>query len=907
MLKRVFLGYDSPFLPKLVERLLSSENSLARTLVIVPTSQSGRTLRESLAASASALLSPTVSTPGALLHLDDPTIAPRWLEKIAWIETLDTIKGAEWANYHGLFPSPPNQDNNSSDWSTSLASELVALRSTLEEHLHNLFTASKFLNETPEAARWNDLAKLETLMEQKLFAWGYQSRSTALRAGFHLPEEYEQIILAGITEMPPCLAKALTEFDGEVIAWVAAPEAEQDHFSELGLPLENWTHRKLPTYAKASISSDPASQAQAALDSISASGLGSTQIALGSADDQTGSALAHVLTAAGWTAFHPATRQPLPPIVRWLRAWKEWLSKPDSRRLAALLTFPQVEAFLSGTRVEQLLLFNQLRDRNPTIEPAQLINKIATSEKPQYQALHTSISDLLKQRQQFLDRPFSEILGAHLKQLQINAKVSIDSQPQIEDFLESATPLMKTIKRSHLFWLQVLLSEIPASPAQPPTDRVIDIQGWLELLYEPGEHLVICGMNETFVPARCGGEPWLSENIRETLGLNSDTVRHARDAFLLHAMIHMRENQGSTHLFCGKNGNEGETYLPSRLLLQVPKDQLILTVTELFKEIEPPEGNLIWKRDWKWQTPKVELPTHLSVTTLRDYLACPFRFYLKHLAKASQPEPDRREMNARDFGYISHNVLEKWGLDTEARLLSDPQKLTAYFDAELEATIFRKFGKNPPLAVRIQVHSIKQRLSWFALQQAATHAEGWEVVHAERKISIESTGFTVRGQIDRIDRHRDTGQLRVIDYKTGSVNSTEGEHRTKISAKTRIPAHILENDAPFHEITDAKGKTASYLWKNLQLPIYALAENIDSNGEIPIPCYVQLGKTKESVNFTEWSNFNSEDLESAKSAMNWITERILKQSFWPPSEKVSYDDYAVLYPEALMQEAFTQP
>ncbi len=104
MPQRTFLGYDSPFLPLLTSHLLADREGLASTLVITPTTQSGRILRESLAAEATALLAPTVTTPGALLHLDDPAVAPAWLEKIAWIETLASLKESDWENLTGLFP-----------------------------------------------------------------------------------------------------------------------------------------------------------------------------------------------------------------------------------------------------------------------------------------------------------------------------------------------------------------------------------------------------------------------------------------------------------------------------------------------------------------------------------------------------------------------------------------------------------------------------------------------------------------------------------------------------------------------------------------------------------------------------------------------------------------------------------
>ena len=904
MPQRIYLGYSAPFLGSLTTYLLQDPQSLTESLVVVPTSQSGRILRENLAAEAGALLAPTVTTPGALLHLEDSNIAPRWLEKIAWMDVLENLNQSDWENYPGLFPNPPDLEMLSSDWTSALAAEIVALRSTLEESLHNLFSASKFLQGTTEGDRWENLAQLESLMEKKLYTWGYQSRSQALRTSFQLPSHFKKIILAGVTEMPTCIVQALKDFTGEVIVLIPAPESEAAHFNELGIPLSTWTGRNLPESVTASLVADPTSQAQAALNTIATLGASSQEIAIGSADDEAGSALAHLLTHQGWPAFHPASQQPLPPLQRWLLVWKNWLTQPSSRNLAALLTFPECASLISGNRADILLALNQYRDRHPIIEPDAIVERLSSTERAEQSTLRDDIASLLSHRDSFLKAAFPKAMNQYLDLIDIDPDTSSNTLSGIADFIETATPLFTALKRSHIFWLQMVISEIPRPPAQPPLDRSIDIQGWLELLYEPGKHLLITGMNEAFIPARPGGEPWLSEKIRGALKLNNLTDRQARDAFLLHAMIRMREQNGSTHLFCGKNGTNGETYLPSSLLLQVPKNQLVTTVNNLFREIEPPEANLIWTRDLIWQTPKIELPEKLGVTSLSDYLACPFRFYLKHMVRASQPEPDRREMNHRDFGSITHKVLEIWGKDPEARKLSDPKSLLTYLDAALDRTIFGQFGNHPPLAVRIQVHSIRQRLAWFVSKQMECMSEGWEIIDAERKISFDSAGFKINGTIDRIDRNRETGQLRVIDYKTGKVEKTESQHRKKITAKTQIPPHITDTSPARYKAPDGKG-ISDFLWLNLQLPLYALAENENSNG-VPIPCYIKLGSTEKEVDFVEWSSFSLEDLESAKSCLDWITHSISQKIFWPPAPKVKYDDYSLLSQNTPLTEAFSE-
>lgn len=902
MPRRIFLGYEAPFLPLLTSHLLADRDALPDTLVIVPTSQSGRILRESLAASAGAILSPTVATPGSLLHLEDPSIAPPWLEKIAWIEILEGITPEEWSGYSDLFPTPPNKNGKSSDWATAFAAEMVSLRTKLQDHRHNLFSASKFLSNTPEAGRWENLARLETLAEQKLGTWSFSSRSTVLRDDFSIPPQFSHILLAGITEMPPCLSEALEKHPSQVTCLIAAPDSEAANFSPLGIPLESWIARDLEL-PLVSLATDPANQAEIALLAISDTSASSDEIALGCADEGASKALADTLTHNGWIAFDPAAAMPLPSLPRWLTAWHEWLTEPNSRNLAALLCLPESGKLIPGKRPSTLLTINHLRDKNPTSDPQALRRLCQSSHSETGQA----IASLLSQRTDFLSMDFASAISRHFSHLHLSDEESRKTTTAVSDFLSVASPIFSKISRSHTFWLRILLSELPTPPAQPPANRVIDIQGWLELLYEPGHHLIICGMNETFVPARSGGEPWLSESIRSSLSLTGDSARHARDTYLLHAMLEMRRKKGSTHLICAKTSSGNQPLLPSRLLLQVPRTHLVPAVKNLFRNTEPPEANLVWECDWKWQTPTSPPRERLGVTSLRDYLACPFRYYLKNLTHMRTPEPERREMNARDFGTITHLVLEHWGKDPEARLITTPATLTLWLHEKLHQIILHQFGENPPLALRIQTASIRQRLAWFAEEQSTVASQGWEIIHTERKIAIPSGSLIISGMIDRIDRHRHTGQIRVIDYKTGDVKNIETEHRLKITASTHIPAHISPDTPPLHTATDPKGKPTPYLWKNLQLPLYSLAENLHSHSEIPIPCYIHLGKTRPNIRFSTWDTFTHHDIESARTCADWITSRIASHTFWPPSEKIPYDDFSILSQGRPLEEAFSPP
>jgi ATP-dependent helicase/nuclease subunit B len=470
------------------------------------------------------------------------------------------------------------------------------------------------------------------------------------------------------------------------------------------------------------------------------------------------------------------------------------------------------------------------------------------------------------------------------------------------DWLAEAAPLMEQVKRGAGFWIELILSEFPCPTPLPPEGRVIDVQGWLEIYHEPGRHLVLCGMNDGKVPARSGGEPWLSEASRERLGLIKDADRAARDAFLYQSMVEARRDGGRVDVICGKSGAGGESLLPSRLLLAASREELPSRVKALFKEVEVPEAGLRWHADWKWKPRTLEAPQRLNVTSLGDYLTCPFRYYLKHGVRMQSPETGRGEWNARDFGNAAHEVLERWGRDTEARELEKPTAIHEWLSAELDRVVAEWFGKRVPLAVRIQTEALRQRLLWLARVQAANRLEGWEVVDVERKVELPVGEAWIIAKIDRIDRHRETGRLRVLDYKTGTVKGVEEAHRKKLSTSSKLPAH-LGLDCPAVYAGEEKGKASSFLWLNLQLPLYAAA--LVARGEpLPAPCYLTLSATEAEVAIHEWKGFETADLDAALTCADWVAAQIANGIFWPPAERVTHDDYAVLAAGRTFEEMF---
>ncbi len=909
MAQRVFLGWDRPFLTLAAEWMLDRREQLPGMLVVVPTAESGRRLREALAEGVGALLAPRLTTPGSLMKLESGTgeVAPEWAEQVAWVEVLEGVR--DWSAYEELFPEAPEADG---EWAAGMARELVELRRSLQENALTLNAAARRLAGTVEAGRWDALARLEGWVERKLESWGYQSRSSRLAGDFKIPATVSHIVLAGVAEMPPLIERALLAWakDGDLTVLLGAPEGEADGFSVIGRPLPVWGERPMPwpdgELGSVQVVADPRQQAVEGLRIIGREGTASSDVALGAADTEVGEELARALTRGGWPAFHPAAPQPAAGLARWFQVWGQWLSEPTLAVMADLLTLPETGKLVGGRRAQKARRLSEMRERWMVMRREDLQRRLDT-EKFRSELDRASAGEVLEAaltlenwRERFLRDDFPGVLAEMLDSLTECGPTSAEMAASLGEWLEQATSVIRKLRRGARFWLDLMLDEVSAPTPLPPAGRVIDVHGWLDLYFESGRQLVLCGMNDGKVPARSGGEPWLSETARGCLGLITDASRAARDAFLFKAMVEARRDGGRIDVLCGKTGSGGETLLPSRLLLAAERKDLPLRVTTLFREIEPPEAGLRWHADWQWSPRKLEAPKRISVTSITDYLACPFRYFLKHVAGMQQPEPGRVEWNARDFGSVAHEVLERWGKDLDARELSHSDPLTRWLSTQLDRVVAEWFGKHPPMAVRIQAESLRQRLAWLALVQAKNRSAGWQVVDVERKVELPSGEALLVAKIDRVDRHCQSGELRVIDYKTGKVDGVAKAHRSKLTANTVVAAHLMDSPA-LHERNE-NGKVVNYRWTNLQLPMYAWAL-VQRNEAQPKLCYFTLGATEADVGMQEWEDFSTEDLAAAQACAVWVENQVSSKIFSPPAENPSYDDYRILGAGRNLQEA----
>ncbi|MFZ4482328.1 MAG: PD-(D/E)XK nuclease family protein [Rhodoferax sp.] len=208
----------------------------------------------------------------------------------------------------------------------------------------------------------------------------------------------------------------------------------------------------------------------------------------------------------------------------------------------------------------------------------------------------------------------------------------------------------------------------------------LDLEGWLELSWNPAPFLIVTGLNEGYVPDSRMGDIFLPDSLRAHLGMRHDGCRLARDLFLLESLIESRRRAGTIRLFCGKTSAAGDPLKPSRLLFRCPDSALPDRAARLFEELKSHGSLPAASISFQLQSSLADRPPvwpagkSLSVTAFRDYLECPFRFYLRHVLGMESVDDLKTEPDAMEFGQLIHHALRQ--LHDSGELLLEGRQVT---------------------------------------------------------------------------------------------------------------------------------------------------------------------------------------------------------------------------------------
>ncbi len=876
-------------------------------LVVVPTNESGRKVRQALAEKGPCLV-PQFCTSGKFGAMGYQGSENLLLEQLVWEKVLSSHN---WNTTQDIFPKPQAEH-----WAKNLTTELRRLRVQTGEYGRCFADIwDELPEEHPDKRRWGVLAQWEASYSDRMIELEAKDSFLVRNGDYHqatLPPQITQIVLLGTTdptEQAVRMAHACADRGYTVHTLIAAPSDLAQGFDTIGRPIsEFWESRPIEWKGGEDHIrpvSDHRNLPSCLINDLRHLDL-TIPTGLGIGDKEHTSLLKSSLQAEGVKLFDPAGS----PVSQWsFCAWfATWRDFSKHERLSDLKTLlctpwtqklPEVLAYDRYTLSQSLEYICEATKAQTLQDLAFLRSRSWPYSKQDWEAKNTqlntilAVTDSVKASRKLFRHPVP------LKQLGLFLSTVLREEDS--DYLRAAEQTFLTLQtegetlpltyqEGYDFGEEFILRLEKERVGESREGIQLEALGWLELAFESAPQLLITGLNEGVLPNTEIGDSWLPESLRELLKMRTNRERFAHDIYYLSSLLHARESYGQVYGYFLKAGTLGDPLMPSRLLLQTSLEDLPQRVAHCFSENFYSTPSHSWKRDWVLSVPTSPPVERLTPTSIKDYLRCPFRYYLQHVLQMQSPTDILQEWNAGEYGTLIHAVLERMQRDKTALTTTDEADLEKWLHNEADKVIDSQFEYTAPLAFQIQKTSVKQRLSFFAEIETTKRREEnseWTPIHFELPFSFECEGLKIRGTIDRIDRHK-SGLIRLIDYKTGKSHSGAQEITAKSAHLSRVPRSELPEhlkDAPLTFTYEGK----EHYWTNLQLPLYGLWY-YKTYGMYSELLFCKITETRGHTKYSSW-DFSEEEAEATEAALKAIAQKIKAQAFWPPADLPSAKDF----------------
>jgi hypothetical protein len=620
------------------------------------------------------------------------------------------------------------------------------------------------------------------------------------------------VVLVGTSDLSESVVGMLRCLNTDLISVVAAPPREAFRFDEFGcVDTTGWVDHHLPIEDSHLISAgDIADQATAVAESLAecAANFSADEVTVGVTDDSHVGPVEIELRGCGVSTFrHLGWTIPQTAIGRLMDLTATYLQRGTWQALAALVRHADVYALVSKRLIEEgadagnwlTRLDNLLANHFPV-----LVRNELPAGATQNDDIARRVGTIVEEWLEVFAAPdqtiakWSVVINDWLETL-YEDRLANDDEPGEEDESPDRTALaLESVSRviqryadlndqldftvtggAAIEMLMGRLSDVRVLGKAKPED--VELLGWLDLSLDDAPALVVIGLNHPFVPGSVTSDPFLPGALRSKLRMADNERRYARDVFAMHLMLSSRK---SVRFIVGRNGADGSPTPPSRLLAATPAmDSARRVRTLLGGRREPvvvehqwdegPEKGLLPIPEFERQSDPSEIVKTMSVTAFRDYLACPYRFYLRHVLKLKPLDDSTSELAANQFGDLVHGSLELFG-ESDDRDESDRSKIETLLLEYLHQYAAEHYGDTASTAVTLQVAQAERRLKAVAKAQAGRIADGWTIHASEASvdekggagIDVGGKRMGLRGRFDRIDFHKATGRWAIRDYKT---------------------------------------------------------------------------------------------------------------------------------------------
>ncbi|MCM4150425.1 PD-(D/E)XK nuclease family protein [Arenibacter sp. N53] len=314
----------------------------------------------------------------------------------------------------------------------------------------------------------------------------------------------------------------------------------------------------------------------------------------------------------------------------------------------------------------------------------------------------------------------------------------------------------------------------------------MQIMGMLESRVLDFETVILTSVNEGILPSGKSNNSFIPFDLKKYYKL---PTYKEKDAVYTYHFYRLLQRAKNIYLVYNTEPDVLEGGEKSRLITQILTDENKLAdITEIIAapEINPTVRVLqtITKDEDLMELIKEHASKGFSPTSLSNYIRNPIDFYKRNLLGIDDVLEVEETVANNTFGTIVHDTLEdlyKPYLNTylEVSMLQEMKK-------KIKATVIGHFaksfaegdisrGKNL-IAFNVVVRYIENFLR-MELAEVKQHKIRILGVEEKLRMNIEVSGLdfpvVLKGKLDRIDEK--DGRIRIIDYKTGNVTSSQVE------------------------------------------------------------------------------------------------------------------------------------
>ncbi len=349
---------------------------------------------------------------------------------------------------------------------------------------------------------------------------------------------------------------------------------------------------------------------------------------------------------------------------------------------------------------------------------------------------------------------------------------------------------LKIVPSTYLRLLDSLLSGVSVPFSGEPL-KGLQIMGPLETRALDFRNVIILSCNEGIFPRRSVSSSFVPPELRKGFGLPTYEYQDAVWAYYFYRLISRAENVWMLYDSRTEGLNNGEE---SRYIKQL-RYHFRVNVKTCVSDAEPglPSGKEHAVRKTESMIETIE-GSSLSPSAIQNYVDCPMRFYYYSVAKLKKEKEVAEVMDPAMIGNVYHNTM--WALFvSEEEMMSDivydkrakkPDFMKVVTAAYLrswenrEADVRRKVeslirselgtdeitGRNL-VVVSVIVRYVMETIRCDIELLNSYGADHFEILGLEEPLDAWLYGLKFYGVADRIDRIGGTGNVRLVDYKSG--------------------------------------------------------------------------------------------------------------------------------------------